>query len=701
MPKSDDEVTSLENASLLTYLGNHTQITGLQSEINYELISGTDSEGSIVPMVIGRGRFAKVFKAWQRSAGLNVRPVAIKILHENVERNSELLFSQEIHLLKSLTNNSSDRVINILDILRLGPMAMCANCGQTYHPKCPKCGQQLLERFDTPGEAYPALRCPNQRCRYLVTGETILNCAGPLFGHPAKPCCTEERSPRAQRGTLINFVDREAVVMELLGPPLSRFHEHQKNNYHRICREHGLIPPTSSGESVDRSSTSDHQASSGLQPIRPEEWTYIQKVMLLEKVLLMVQLAEGVAWLHSEQQIIHKDIAPDNIMLTHLKPVIDQDGVNHRFGQASLSDTITTLATLPTPGCMLIDVGLADKVVLTKAYYEEPVTTLATEKVSFLSLEARTRRQHINQHIEFDLAGRRFVIPDSLRPDKGGEQAIKVGDLLIEESDPNQRYTMRIEAIEQDAQDRRLYRAVFAGEAPPNPQSRQFEVVQLLGEPHDIYALGAVFYFILTGEYTDVRRLQNIADLLSDLQVPLTADALVNGFPNFVLCRDQLPEKFYQDELLVLILRAMVRGRPESFVHSRTDRGAEPSQKLLQETRQIYNRLKAEILSTNSVRVLEEVQSAHRNLSEYHRSLIRQMEQLAIEQDQKTLAHHTELKRVTSRNHILLGTLVATILAGIGTFSALAGSASPGHDLRRISDESIDKHTNASSRPRS
>ena len=71
------------------------------------------------------------------------------------------------------------------------------------------------------------------------------------------------------------------------------------------------------------------------------------------------------------------------------------------------------------------------------------------------------------------------------------------------------------------------------------------------------------------------------------------------------------------------------------------------------------------------------------------------------EQDQKTLAHNIELKRVTSRNHILLGTLIATILAGIGTVSTLAGSANAGHDLRKIGDESIDKHTNASSRPRS
>ena len=51
MPRTDEEMTSLENVLLLSSLGNPTQLTGLHSEITYELISGTDSEGSIVPMV--------------------------------------------------------------------------------------------------------------------------------------------------------------------------------------------------------------------------------------------------------------------------------------------------------------------------------------------------------------------------------------------------------------------------------------------------------------------------------------------------------------------------------------------------------------------------------------------------------------------------------------------------------------------------
>jgi serine/threonine protein kinase len=673
MLNHDDDITALENSAFLSLAGSMLAAKDLRSEITYELISGTDSEGTVVPLVLGRGRFAKVYKAWQRSAGLNVRPVAIKILHENVERRSEAQLVQEIQLLKSLTASRSVNVINVLDILRLGPMAMCGNCGQNYHPRCPKCGDHLLERHEPPNEAYPALRCPDQaRCKYIVSGETILNSCSALFGYPAKTCCAHDKSARAQRGTLINFVDREAVVMEMLGQPLPRFHDYQKVSYARLCRQHGLVLPSPLRELSESLGVQPLPGIRGLHEAKPQEWEFIQKVMLLEKVLLMVQLAESVAWLHGEQQMVHKDIAPDNIMLSFRGESAEADGDWRGYGMAGLGEAITSQATYPSLSCMIIDVGLSDKGALTKAWYEEPVHSLAAEKVSFLSLEARNRRRHINQRIEFDILAHKFVVPDSLRPDKAGEQSLKVGDLLVDESDPNQRYAMEIVAIEQDPHDRRVYRASYAGEAPPNPHVRQFELIHLLGEPHDIYALGAVFYFILTGEYSAVRKMTIIADLLQDAPQPLRAEHLGATIPSFKLCRDQLPEPFYQDDLMVLILRSMVRGLPESFVQSRTDRGPEPARRLLQETRQIYNRLKAEILSSSVLRMLEDVQVAHRALGDNHRMLIRQMEHMSALREQQQLEQSGAMETATRRNRQLLTALVLTGIVALGGWSLTA-----------------------------
>ena len=164
---------------------SQTACKDLRSEITYELVSGSDSEMSIVPTLLGRGRFAKVYKAWQRSAGHNVRPVAIKILHENIEQRSEQLFLQEISLLKKLTSAAGVNVISVLDILQLGPMVMCGNCGQIYHPRCPRCGEHLLERYDPKHEAYAALRGWEEQ-GLLVHHETVFDglesCVEALMG---------------------------------------------------------------------------------------------------------------------------------------------------------------------------------------------------------------------------------------------------------------------------------------------------------------------------------------------------------------------------------------------------------------------------------------------------------------------------------------------------------------------------------------
>jgi len=667
-----------------------TACKDLRSEITYELVSASDSEMNIVPTLLGRGRFAKVYKAWQRSAGHNVRPVAIKILHENIEQRSEQLFLQEISLLKKLTSAAGVNVISVLDILQLGPMVMCGSCGQIYHPRCPRCGEHLLERYDPKHEAYAALRCKDQtRCKYIVSGEHILNSAFALMQYPAKTCCTKEQGARAQRGTLINFVDRDAVVMELLEQGLPHFHESRRRTYARLCRQHGILLPESYDESGESAPAVAPPAAAQLnapqlntpllRAAQPAELAFIQKVMLLEKVFLMVQLAESVAWLHGEQQIIHKDLAPDNIMIAALPDPADVDDDWRGLSVGGLEQALMSLATYPSFSAKVIDFGLADQLQLTRNWYEEPVQNIATEKRAYLSPEALNRKRHIYQRLDFDAATRRFVIPEVLRPDKDGELSIKPGDLLVDESDPTHGYCLTVTAVEQDAQDRRLFRATFAGEIPPCPQARQFDLLHPLGEAHDIYALGAIFYFILTGDHTGVAKLVNIIGPLQDKPEPLRAEVLAAKIPSYPLARDRLPEKFFGDELLILILRAMIRGLPESFVTSRVERGPEPARKLLHETRRLYNQIKAEVLSEPQQRQLDEVNSSYGQLHRVYGQL-RESHQLQAQNLQGLRSANELLQaenlRVNTKAQrsvrIMSGSIALLLLMGAGGYYKLA-----------------------------
>src|SRR5436190_1285512 len=122
--------------------GRQTQALALQSNVSYEILARQNAEGINVPMQIGSGKFAKVYKAWQRSARRNVRPVAVKVLHDHASLADERLFKQEIDLLKELTTVQTVHVIHTLDIVQLPPLAMCG-CGVLYSPLCPRgCGQQ-------------------------------------------------------------------------------------------------------------------------------------------------------------------------------------------------------------------------------------------------------------------------------------------------------------------------------------------------------------------------------------------------------------------------------------------------------------------------------------------------------------------------------------------------------------------------------
>lgn len=559
-----------------------SQSLSIQSNVSYELLARPAADGENVPVQLGSGKFAKVYKAWQRSARRNVRPVAIKILHDYATLADERLFKQEIDLLKELTTVHAVNVIRTLDIVHLPPLAMCG-CGVVYHPACPRgCGLPLA-RKERIGSDYPFLHCP--RCNWELSGEDVQQRAVDLLRPPAKTCCTGSRpgagpgaGPRG--GTLLNFVDREVVVMELIEHGLLEFAQLQREAMVKIGAD-SLRERTSGGgagvlESARRFFAPDRDRA------------VAQKVSLLQKVHLMVQLAEAVAWLHGEKRIVHKDLAPDNVMVER---VGEDDGVHDWRGESGrpLRSLLFDLGSFPRYGLKVIDFGLSDKDELSRSWYEEQDVVASAVKMPYTSPEAKRRKERINDRIEFLEDQPAFRVPRGLL---STYLSVMPGDLLADPADTRHDHDLEITSVEVDPSGG--YLAFFQG--TPGEHRPQYEIVRRMGEPHDIYATGALFYYILTGQHEEVDRLASLVTLLQEDQQRELSPAALRVDKYYCGRRDALPEPYFGDELLYLILRAMVRGRPGSFVRSRIDRGPEAAQQLLRETRALYSAIQRDLL---------------------------------------------------------------------------------------------------------
>ncbi len=585
------QLTRIENSSAASFLEGSGRAP-ICANITYDFMIDRNSDGDAVPVSLGHGKFAKVYLGRQFSSGNPVRNVAIKILHDYANKSAERLFKQEIDLLKEISSGHSVNVVHTLDVVFLAPMVLCS-CGNIYHPLCPQGCNAPLQRDDSHYDRFPALKCP--KCNYHLSARFLSEREDELFRPAAKPCCASKRG--THRSTILNFVDREAVVLELLDFNLFDFLKKRRTDIQQLIQKHQLF---SKSKNL-RAQKGDGWHLRTLQMVRDElEQNSLEvifkKTILLEKIGLMVQLAEAVAWLHSEKKIIHKDLAPDNIMLCSTGLSANSgatlSGEAYSPKKSSLRGILKDIISHPSYALQVIDFGLSDRNEPSRSWYEEDEATGNT-KHPFLSPEAKLRRQRIGQQLIFE--NDRVLIPSRLRT------TIEVTDIINDIRDVDYNHALEILEIDTSSNTQNDYfYAKFRGSPPTNLDNQQFELVRQLSEAHDIYALGALFYFILTENENEVERLSNFVGTLTDRSLQLNAKALFRD-DGYRKRRSAIIEPYWRDELMVVILRAMVRGRPDSFVPTRTTRGSQAARQLLESIKHIHHELQTEIMAASDL----------------------------------------------------------------------------------------------------
>lgn len=557
----------------------------IDSRLQYVFRMRRNRLGHWVPTELGQGKFARVFKGLLQICNQPARSVAIKVLHSQATLAHERLFATEIAHMRELGDTDGVNVVRIFDVLQLRPLILCG-CGKVYHPRCPSCGRAELERGEV--EEYPALCCP--ACGEAISAGQIMTRGQALYSKLARSCCQDKGA--AAGATILNFVDRDAIVMEHIPLGLKDFAERRAAEVREQLARKGynvgaLAPRAAPSRLV---TTIARWLPRRLAP--DVSAAVVEKVLLLEKVLVLVQLAEAVAWLHGEKGVVHKDLAADNVMVRVEGARGRGDWRGEQRAEVKMQDILNDLASYPSFRATLIDFGFADTNGKRRAWYDQ-VDVTGDNKKPFLSPEARIRRKEVpvSKPIEFDAAQKSFEVPPEMRT-KDPRDALMPGNVMSYARDASHAHDIEITEVSGNV-------AKYAGDAPELKDFEdypRFVIERPLLEPHNVYGLGALFYFILTEDINNFEALHSLADSVERLGRPVVAPA-IQGRDHYAAVRDAIRSPYWRDELLVIILRAMTRGLPGSYARSRIDRGPKAAQRLLLEVKRMHHHIQRDIVS--------------------------------------------------------------------------------------------------------
>ena len=106
-----------------------------------------------------------------------------------------------------------------------------------------------------------------------------------------------------------------------------------------------------------------------------------------------------------------------------------------------------------------------------------------------------------------------------------------------------------------------------------------------------------MLYYVLTGAHSKTNVLASFVVGQQNNPLDFLASEL-NRHPDYPGIRDAIPaEEYWSDQLMVVILRAMVRGHKGSFVPSRTDVSSDGIRQLRDELTRLYHLIQREVVA--------------------------------------------------------------------------------------------------------